>query len=61
MLLRLRTRSSMERGADLSFLSCFPGEKEFLFPPLCYLQPLRMHDITIAKAKIRVVEVEPRM
>ena len=38
VLLRLRTRSSMERGADLTFLSCFPGEKEYLFPPLCALR-----------------------
>ena len=41
VLLRLRTRSSMERGADLTFLSCFPGEKEYLFPPLTYLQPVQ--------------------
>ena len=34
VLVRLRTRSSMERGADLSYLSAYPGEKEYLYPPL---------------------------
>ena len=37
VLFRLRTHSSMERGADLTFLSAFPGERECLFPPLTYL------------------------
>ena len=26
-------------GADISWLSAFPGEKEVLFPPLTYLDP----------------------
>ena len=29
----------MERGADIAFLSAFPGEREVLFPPLTYLKP----------------------
>ena len=29
----------MERGADLTYLSAFPGEAEFLFPPLTYMKP----------------------
>ena len=29
----------MDRGADLAWCSAFPGEKEFLFPPLTYLKP----------------------
>ena len=32
VLLRLRTRSFMQRGPDISFLSAFPAEREFLFP-----------------------------
>ena len=39
VLLRLITESFYERGPDISFLSAFPGEAEFLFPPLTYLQP----------------------
>jgi hypothetical protein len=38
LLLRLRTSSFMERGADLTFVSAFPGEAEVLYPPLTYLQ-----------------------
>ena len=30
VLFRLKTRSSLERGADVSFLSAFPAEKEYL-------------------------------
>jgi len=40
VLLRLRTSTFMQRGADLSFLSAFPGEAEVLFPPLTFLKPL---------------------
>ena len=39
VLLRLITESFMQRGPDICFLSAFPGEAEFLFPPLTYLQP----------------------
>ena len=39
VLLRLCTRSFMERGADISYLSAFPAENEVLYPPLTYLQP----------------------
>lgn len=39
LLLKLRTSSFMDRGADISFLSAFPGEAEVCFPPLTYLRP----------------------
>ena len=34
LLLRLFTDNFMVRGPSVSFLSCFPSEDEFLFPPL---------------------------
>ena len=40
LLLRLRVDSPMEMGADISWLSIFPGEKEVLYPPLTFLKPL---------------------
>jgi hypothetical protein len=40
VLFRLRTSNSLTRGADVSFLSAFPGEKEILFPPLTHLRTL---------------------
>ena len=53
----------MERGADLTFLSAFPGEREFLYPPLTYLQPVgpaRPQKATLAGANFLVLEVEPK-
>ena len=62
VVIRLRTESAMERGADLSYLSAFPGEKEYLFPPLCYLQPTgRDWDIEVAGRNFSVIEVRPRL
>jgi hypothetical protein len=63
VILRLRTHSSMERGADLTFLSAFPGEREYLFPPLTYLQPVkpvRKQTIALGGASFTVIEVEPK-
>ena len=62
LLLKLRTESFMQRGADLDFLSCFPGEHEVLFPPLTYLKPTgKSMQISFAEHGVafRVVEVVP--
>ena len=32
VLLRLRTENFLARGPDISYLSCFPTEQEYLFP-----------------------------
>ncbi len=39
LLLRLAARSFMHLGADVQWVSAFPGEAEVLFPPLTYLEP----------------------
>ena len=39
LLLKMTTRTFIERGADLAYLSCYPSEAEVLFPPLTYLRP----------------------
>ena len=60
LLFMLRTTSFMDRGADLSYLSCFPGEAEYLYPPLTYLQPTsRRETILVGADRYTVVEVEP--
>ena len=52
----------MERGADLSYLSAFPGEREFLFKPLTFLQPVGApKKLTLAGRAIVVIDVEPRV
>lgn len=40
MVIKLETKDFMSRGADISFLSVYPGESETLFPPLTFLRPL---------------------
>ena len=36
-----QSTSDICTGADISFLSAFPDEKEYLFPPLTSLHPTR--------------------
>jgi hypothetical protein len=60
--MKLRTRSFMQRGADIAFLSAFPGEKEILFAPLTYLRPTgRSMALTFPEhaMNVTVIEVEP--
>jgi len=38
IIMRLNPASFMEQGVDLSFLSCFPQEHEYLYPPLTFLR-----------------------
>jgi hypothetical protein len=39
LLLKVEATSLMDCGADISWLSMYPEEKEVLFPPLTYLKP----------------------
>lgn len=39
LLFKIKTASFLQRGADLDYLSAFPGEHEILFPPLTHLLP----------------------
>ena len=39
ILLRLRTRNFIERGADISFCSAFPAENEVVYTPLTFILP----------------------
>jgi len=54
--------SFFNRGPDISFLSAFPAEAEFLFPPLTYLQPTgRTHTVEIDGATFDVIDVKPNL
>ena len=65
VLLRLHTKSFMSRGPDVTWLSCFPGEREHLYPPLSYLQPVlrdgraRVEELKVGAISFQVVDVEP--
>lgn len=60
LLLKIKTKSFMQRGADLTYLSAFPGEAELLYPPLTYLRPTGVDMAFEAQGTcFTVVEVEP--
>ena len=71
LLFKIRTPSFMQRGADISFLSAFPAEREFLYPPLTFLKPTgRKETVNItphtwggggSTVRYTVIEVEPQM
>jgi hypothetical protein len=62
VLLRMVTKSFIERGADISYLSAFPGEAEVLFPPLTYLKPSgRTEEVDTGDALFTIIDVVPRM
>jgi hypothetical protein len=44
-------------GVSIDFLSLYPKEKEYLYPPLTYLSP-KSHDI---EDDYHVIVVEPKM
>jgi len=58
-VLRIHTRNFLDRGADISFLSCFPGEQESLYPPLTYVKPREQQgSMQIDSMQFRVLDVE---
>ena len=65
LIFKIATQSFLQRGADLAFLSAFPGEDEFLLPPLTCLRPtgnaqtITFRSETGQDSKYTVVEVEP--
>ena len=68
LLFKVHTTSFIDRGADLQFLSAFPGEVEFVYPPLTYLKPTRDDGGRIQKDSMQfgtisycVIEVQPYM
>ena len=63
VLLRLRVSSCMEIGADLAWLSCFPHEEEFVYPPITFLRPItgKKDEFVIGDSTVTVVDVEPKI
>jgi len=64
VLLWLRTQSFMDRGVDLTWISAFPHEREFLFSPLSYMQSVRRDEPIIVKiggVTYQVFEVKVQM
>ena len=60
LLFKLSTKSFLQRGAELTFLSAFPAEAEVLLPPLTYLRPTgRKLELSVQELRFTVIEVEP--
>jgi serine/threonine protein kinase len=58
LLFRFVTRNNLERGADVQWLSMFPGESETLFPPLTFLQRTRTEPQEVVHNGVNVTVVE---
>ena len=63
VLLWLRTQNFMDRGVDLTWVSAFPHEREFLFPPLTYMRAVRNEPIVVQVGGVtyQVIEVKAQM
>jgi len=60
LIFKVATDGFRQRGADISFLSAFPGEKEFVYPPGTFLAPTgKQEEIDYHGAKFTVIEVKP--
>ena len=60
LLFKISTKSFLQRGAELTFLSAFPAEAEVLLPPLTYLRPTGQKlELMIGELRYTVIEVEP--
>jgi len=58
LLMKLKTCNNLQRGAELTWLSLFPGEAETLFPPLTFLQPTGKEQTMEHKGiKLTILEV----
>ena len=69
--MKVTTKGFMDRGANLRYLSAFPAENEFLYPPLTFLQPTGLQEVVEVKipgdssacsscVTFTIIEAEPR-
>lgn len=59
LLVKVESRHFMNRGADIAFLSTYPKESEFIYPPLTYLVPKKKQKEIVGGLESMVVTVEP--
>ena len=58
--MRLDANQFLQKGVDISSLSAFPHEREFLYPPLTFLNPVG-EPIVIETLDVtyKVIDVQP--
>jgi hypothetical protein len=63
VLLRIRTTNFMDRGSSLRWISAFPHEEEYLYPPITYLKPRydKPEIFKIGHVEYQVVDVTAQM
>lgn len=63
VIFKIITRSFMERGAFLDWVSVFPEEQECCFPPLTFFSPTGRHQVVkLSEGRsVTVIEVTPRL
>ena len=59
LIFKFETKDFTSRGADISFLSVYPAEKEALYPPLTYLRAVKTEKETLGSIAMLVATVEP--
>lgn len=59
LVFKFATDNFMSRGADISFLSAYPEEKETLYPPLTYLHVVKLSVEVINNIRVLVASVKP--
>lgn len=63
MKLKIEKNNYLSYGADVTWLSAFPGENERLFPPLTFLRPSERptQTVTLEGITFTIVEVVPQL
>jgi hypothetical protein len=59
LVFKFETKDFTSRGADVAWLSVYPGEKEALYPPLTFLRSMKAENEIIGGMSILVATVEP--
>lgn len=59
LIFKFESSSFMSRGADIAFLSVYPAESEYLYPPLTYLRAIGAQQEMVAGVQMLVATVEP--
>ena len=59
LVFKFETTDFTSRGADISFLSVYPGEQEALYPPLTYLRSVKAETEDVGGKSMLVATVQP--
>ena len=59
LVFKFETTDFTTRGADISFLSVYPGEQEALYQPLTYLRSVKTETEAVGGKSMLVATVQP--